>query len=288
MRRDPDRARECYQRAFAANPHDPRLLAELDQLMARLGESSSARLARLEEHLELVEQRDDLCVARAALCNRTGQPEKTLEIARARQFHPWEGGEGRVSDQYVAACVALGRQALEAGRPGQALEHLADAQHFPENMGEGRHPNAPDAHIHYYTGLACEALEKCEDATENFARAARQQRTLSAMTYYQALALEKLERKEESRQRLQELLDFATQQLETTGRTGFATSIPRFVFEEDDPRKRRQITHTYLLGLAHLGLGNQTEAAQILTRVLELDPNHSEATEELRRIEEKS
>jgi len=284
VRRDPEQAKACYLKAFASNSHDSRLLIELDQLMARLGASPAERLARLEEHLDLVEERDDLCVARAALYNQTGGPQKALDIVLSRRFHPWEGGEGRVSVQYVTARMALGQAALEAGRPEEALSHFEAAQDYPENLGEGKHPNAPDAHVHYFAGLAREALKDDDGAAACFQRAAKDQRSLSAMTYYQALAMEKLGQQEAARQRLQELLDFASEQLESAGRAGFDTSVPRFVFEEDDPQKRRRIANTCLLGLAQLGLGQKTEAEKAFREVVELDPNHAEAREELRRL----
>ena len=284
VRRDPEQARTCYLRAFENNPSDGRLLSELDQLMKRSGTPPEERLARLEGHLDLVEGRDDLSVERAALCNRLGQPQKALEIVLSRRFHPWEGGEGRVSDQYVNAHLILGREALEAGNAAEALTHFEAAQNYPENLGEGRHPLMPDANLQYFSGLAKEALGDHEGARACFQEATKAQRGISAMTYYQALALSRLDGEEAGRKRFQELLDFASQQLETTGKAGFATSVPRFVFSEHDPEKRRRVNCTYMIGLAKLGLGWVVEAEQAFEEVLALDINHLGAKEELRRL----
>src|SRR5205814_7518508 len=62
-----------------------------------------ARLDRLESHLDLIGQRDDLTVERAALLNLLGRPQEALDLLLARKFHPWEGGEGKVTGQYVAS-----------------------------------------------------------------------------------------------------------------------------------------------------------------------------------------
>ena len=131
VRHDPERARACYLKAFEANPRDPRLLYELDQLLKRLGVVPAERLAGLEQHLDLVEQRDSLYIERVALYNLMGQPESALNFLLSRRFHPWEGGEGMVSGQYATAHFLMGRTALEAGHAAEALAHFEAAQNYP-------------------------------------------------------------------------------------------------------------------------------------------------------------
>ena len=43
---------------------------------------------------------------------------------------------------------------------------------------------------------------------------------------------------------------------------------------DDDPRIANQIQGHYMMGLAHLGLGKNLEAAISLKSVLNLDPHH--------------
>jgi tetratricopeptide (TPR) repeat protein len=280
--RDPKAARAHYLKAFEVNPHDARLLSELDQLLRRLGDPPDERLARLEAHLDLIEQRDDLVVARAALYTQLGQPERALAIIMARRFHPWEGGEGGVLQQYVAAHVALGKQALAEGCAAEALAHFEAARSYPENLGEGRHPLAPETDLLYYVGLAREALGDAEGAQAAFEQAAGPQRWLSEMTCYQALAMRKLGQKDAARERLEALLDHATQELEGARRAGFATSVPSLVFfESEEDLRRRQIRYTYQIGLARSGLGQAAEARAAFEEVLALDPFHAGAREGL-------
>ena len=49
------------------------------------------------------------------LLNQCGEWRAALELLSARQFCPWEGGEGLVSAQYVHAHRELGRAAFDAG-----------------------------------------------------------------------------------------------------------------------------------------------------------------------------
>jgi hypothetical protein len=95
-----------------ANPSDARLLYERDQLWKRLGEKPAKRLRELGTRLDLVQQRDDLSVELCALYNQTGQPDKALALVSARNFQPWEGGEGGPLGQWMRAHLALGRTAL--------------------------------------------------------------------------------------------------------------------------------------------------------------------------------
>jgi tetratricopeptide (TPR) repeat protein len=275
------RARACYERAFAVNAHDARLLSELDQLFKRLGDEPQERLARLERYPELVAQRDDLTLERATLYNQLGQPGKALEIIMARRFHTFEGGEGRVSGQYIAAHVALGVAALAARHPGEALAHFDAARIYPSNLGEGKRISSTDEQLDYLAAQALAALGDAKGAREHLERAARSQAPLSAVTTYQALALRRLGDEAAARDRLVALRDDATQQLAATGKPGVAIAVPQLVFFEEDPQRPARIASLYLLGLAQEGLREKAAAAQAFREVLALDRNHLGAQQAL-------
>ncbi|MFC1525211.1 DUF5107 domain-containing protein [Candidatus Latescibacterota bacterium] len=285
VRHEAERSRECYERALSAKPDDGRILCELDQLARRMGAAPAERLQRLVEHPDLVAQRDDLTLSRATLCNQLSEPHGALELVGSRRFIPWEGGEGRVSDQYVAAHLQLGRAALAAGDGAGALGHFEAARALPQNMGEERSPLQRLSDLDYYCGLAQQALGHGEEAREWFEKASQGDGDLSAMTYYQAQAMRELGREEEAGKRLGELLEHARHERDQAPKAGFHTSVPRFVFEAEDPARRRRINFTHLMGLAHLGLGEEEEARQAFADVLELDPSHQPARQELRALE---
>ena len=67
----------------------------------RIGVAPQERLAELERHPDLVGTRDDLCVELCALYNLVDQPERALQLLLERRFQPWEGGEGKVTSQFV-------------------------------------------------------------------------------------------------------------------------------------------------------------------------------------------
>ena len=49
------------------------------------------------------------------LLNQTGEYEKAKTVLDAHNFHPWEGGEGKVPAQYQLARVELAKKALTSG-----------------------------------------------------------------------------------------------------------------------------------------------------------------------------
>jgi tetratricopeptide (TPR) repeat protein len=285
VRHDARKAVVAYRKAFEVNPRDARLLYEMDQLEKRLGTPPGERLEFLEGHLDLVEWRDDLAIERITLCNETGKPHKALDLLLSRRFHPWEGGESLVSGQYVWAHAILGRHCLEIGKPGDALAHFLASQHYPENLGEGRHVLTPQNHLHYFAGLAQEALGDREGARQSFRKATEGRGEHSAMTYYQALALKKLGQEEAGAAKLRALLNFASRQMEAKiAIDHFTTSLPNFLVFEDDLDARNRTDSLFLKALAQLGLGQPGDAGRAFREVLSLDPNHLGAQQELQRL----
>ncbi|MDO9398802.1 MAG: DUF5107 domain-containing protein, partial [Herbiconiux sp.] len=105
---DDDTAWERYRQAVDRAPGAARLRYEQDQLAARLGHPAADRLARLDEHREVVLARDDLTIEYAELLIAEGRAEEAYDLLTSRSFHPWEGGEGRALQAWDRARAALG------------------------------------------------------------------------------------------------------------------------------------------------------------------------------------
>jgi tetratricopeptide (TPR) repeat protein len=284
----PERALAAYEKAFACNSKDVRLLYELDHLRKRIGHSAAQRFAELEKHFELVGRRDGLLVEFIALCNQMGQPERALGLLQARQFSPWEGGEGLVSGQYVWSHLLLGRAQLRAGKGREARMHFDAARACPRNLGEAKHLLTPEVHLDYYTGLALEMEGRPAEAQARWRSAVATVVPLSWMRYFQALSIAALGNKEEAMAALRRLRSEAEQQAEQEIKIDyFATSLPNFLLFEDDLARRNQVDCLFLKALADLGLGRTEEASAGLKNVVSLDPNHLAAGEELRDLEQR-
>jgi tetratricopeptide (TPR) repeat protein len=282
VRKDAARAREAYESAFKANPADARLLYEFDQLRKRTGAGASERLAILQGHPDLVSQRDDLTVELTTLLNQCGRPEHALQILLSRRFNPWEGGEGLVSSQYVWAHILIGHSLLERGDPQKALEHFSAARVYPQNLGEGKHLLTRETHLDYFTGLALSQVGRANEAREYWERATSDDDLITWLSYFRALSLEALGREREATTLLNNMRAYAKRQMGKEAKIDyFATSLPNLLLFEDDPQRRNQSEHIFVLALAELGLRNTTRARELLNQVLSLDCNHIAAQLEL-------
>ncbi len=212
--RQPVQARAAYEKAFRVDPTSARVLFERDQLWKRLGEKPEKRLRELQKHAHLVRQRDDLSVELCALCNQTGRHADALQLVASRKFQPWEGGEGGALGQHVRSHLSLGRAALTRGDTEKAREHFAAALDAPSNLGEAKHLLANQSDVHYWLGVALNALGDKAGARNHWLMAATSRgdfqgmsvRAFSEMTYYSALSWERLGRKAKAKKMLRELL----------------------------------------------------------------------------------
>ena len=283
IRHDAARALFCYERARQANPADARLLYEMDQLRKRTGVSPHERLKVLNANPALVKQRDDLTVEVVTLYNQIDRSEEALEILAKRRFHPWEGGEGLVSGQYVMACLQLGCRALKAGDFAEALPYFDTARTYPQNLGEGKHLLVRETHLDFLSAFALSNLGKRADAEALWARAAeRGSPDATYFEYYRGMSLRALGRESEAMKVFGTLREFADQQIIADVKIDyFATSLPNFLIFEDDLEKRNRVECLFLRGLARIGLGENGQGMADLRSALELDPNHLGAQFEL-------
>ena len=133
---------------------DARVFYELDQLYKKLGYATAVRFDKLERHHELVEKRDDLYLEYVTLLNALGRHEEAAAALASRSFHPWEGGEGKVTGQHVLSHVELAKQEIDEGRFEQAIALLEEALVYPEHLGEGKLAGAQENNVYYYLGCA--------------------------------------------------------------------------------------------------------------------------------------
>ncbi len=244
-------AKEAMESALALEPDHPRFLLEYDQLSARLGISAKQRLAVLESHPGLVEQRDDLTLRQIMLWNREGRYQEALDSLLSRRFHPWEGGEGKVSAQYRRALIHLAYQILEKDSPAKAVELLEQSLTYPENLGEGKLPNVPNNQAHYYLGKAWQMLGNFSKANSYFRLAASgpQEPEVvryyndqpSDFLYYQGLAYRALRQEEQAMGCFHRLCAFGERHLFDKAEIDFfAVSLPEIEMFQEDLRSRNR------------------------------------------------
>ncbi len=156
-RNDTDHALNEMQYAYHLNEADARIFMEYDQLRKRLNHAPESRLADYETRPELIRQRDDLVLEHATLLNQVGRNAEAKQIIDQRIFHPWEGGEGKVSGQYQLCRIEMAKQIIEkeeTDRLDEAIALLRECLVFPHNLGEGKLYGSQDNDIFFYLGEA--------------------------------------------------------------------------------------------------------------------------------------
>jgi tetratricopeptide (TPR) repeat protein len=282
---DPQRARTAYERSHLLAPNDARIFYELDQLYKKLNLTPQERYDRLAARPDLVNGRDDLTIEYIHLLIILNRHTEALEILSQRKFHPWEGGEGKVTGAYVDSLVESARASLQQDQPSAAIDLLERASAYPPNLGEGKLAGALENHIFFYLGEAYRALGQEDQARQCYTIASTGlSEPTSAMFYndqpphmifYQGLALHRLGNIEEARRIFTRLIDYGqAHHADDLKIDYFAVSLPDFLVFEEDLSLRNQIHCDYMVGLGYLGLDQPEQAAAAFERVLSRSANH--------------
>lgn len=273
-RNDGTKAMEYMEKACALDGSYPRLWLEYDQLAAKLNTPVRERLAVMESHPEITAARDDLYLRYITLLNCSGRCKEALSSLLSRRFHPWEGGEGKVSAQYKYALISLAVEKLKENKPEKALELLTRTLIYPENLGEGKLPNVPDNEAHYYMGIACRMMGEPEKAHAYFKLAAAGSDEPQSVHYYndqpsdyiffQGLAWRELGKEDAARKAFHRLTAFGEKHLfDRVTCDFFAVSLPEIEVFQDDMALRNTQYCSLLRALGALGLGRRDEARKL-------------------------
>jgi tetratricopeptide (TPR) repeat protein len=215
---EPIKALRAMEQAFALDSGDARVLFELDLLKKRIGVASDKRFKFLRRHGSLVNEREDLLVEFITLLNFFGLHEEALQILMTRKFHPWEGGEGKVTGQYVVSLIEIAKRLVgflepayswqkskagSCGAPGElyggerlvdsanptararhAIKLLERARIYPENLGEGKLHGAQENQVLFWLGAAHELAGDRARAKQCWSEAATGMKAPTPAVYY--------------------------------------------------------------------------------------------------------
>lgn len=292
---DISKALSAMKRAVELDPDYSRFLLEYDQLCAKAGYSNEDRLKVLEAHIDLVTYRDALYLEYITLLNNTGQYDKALDCLTTHQFHPWEGGEGKVSAQYRYALTQKAVLLLNRKHYEEAISLLEKTKIYPQNLGEGKLPNVQDNIADYYLGIAYEETGNKEAATAHYLAASVGLDEPGSVLYYndqpsdtilyQGFANEKLGNTNAARKCYHQLLSFGQKHLfDKVGYDYFAVSLPEIEVFPSNIQDRNDTYCHYLMGLAYIGLKEYEKAENELHKILKEQPGYQGAIQHLMMI----
>lgn len=191
-RNQKNEAVEAMETAQKLAPQNARIIYELLQLYKNTGYTVQQRLKYLEQHQELVKQRDDCYLEQIVLLTQAEQFETAANLLVGKRFNIYEGGEGRLTRHHTWLWTLIGKKAFEEGDYAKAIDSFQKALVYPENYGEGRHYSAQEANVHYYAGCALQQLGKAEEAKAQWQIAVSQPSQITEITYFAALSYQRL------------------------------------------------------------------------------------------------
>lgn len=280
-----EEALESFEKAFKLDETDSRVLFELDQLYKQFNKSPKVRLAFLENHKSLVTERDDLYIEYILLHSLTSQYEQATKLLAARKFHPWEGGEGKVTAQFLLCHIERAKIALFEQRFEEAIALLNATDNYPETLGEGKLFNTPENDIVFLKGCVLEKLGMEKEANNFFNKAASGEALpVQAIFYndpqpdkifYRGLSLLKLGKEAGANAVFNQLIEFGENHLNDDIKIDyFAVSLPDLSIFDIDLKLRNFIHCKYMIALGKLGKGNIDKAYELLLEVMTLDVSH--------------
>lgn len=284
-KQDAARAETELETAFRLDDTDARVLMELDQLYKKNGKSAQVRLELLSNHMDLVEWRDDLLTEYITLLNTMKKYDDAYTCMMSHNFHPWEGGEDKITAQYVFLLTAMAKREMDKGNDVKAIELLKKTAEYPHNLGEGKLYGAQENLQNYLLGIAYEKLNETDLAQAYFEKAAAGiSEPQSAMFYYdqppetifcQGIALQKLGREKEAEKRFNKLIAYADEHMNDHVRIDyFAVSLPDFLVFDENLNKKNKVHCLFMKALGCLGKGESEQAADCFERAYGLEKYH--------------
>ncbi|MGN0162039.1 MAG: DUF5107 domain-containing protein [Candidatus Ornithomonoglobus sp.] len=277
---DADRAKTAMEKAFEMDKSDARVFFELDQLYKMLNYSLQERLGNMNANAELLEKRDDLYTEYITLLNMNGEYENAYNRIMSHNFHPWEGGEGKIPAQYRISLMNMAKAQNDKTR---AVELLESALVYPHNLGEGKLIGNLDNDIYYMLGCMYEDEKKREQA---FKLAARGEFELTSamyyndqppeMMYYAAMAIKELGNTAEADKRFDAFIEYADKHINDDIKIDyFAVSLPDFLIFDADLNRKNKVHCLFMASLGCLGKGDNEMAKEYALKGLELDKCHA-------------
>jgi len=307
-----ERALQEMEMAFTLDQTDSRVFMELDQLYKKLQRSYAERLQNYEALPAVISERDDLILEHATLLNQLGRYEEAKAIIDNHIFHPWEGGEGKVSGQYQFSRLEIAKQIISKATENaeavnelnHAIQLLEECLVFPASLGEGKLYGAQDNDFYYFLGKAFEL--KAEHLQDNdqgyeaerfFSKANKMYRLgtqgptepAAAMYYndakpdkifYAALCHKALGDEDKASGLFHKLVSYGEKHIfDHITMDYFAVSLPDLLVWDGDLDEQNRIHCNYMLALGNYGLGNKQKGDYYLGEVFKMNINHLGATQ---------
>jgi len=258
------------QKALELAPEHPYWYAELVRYYEASGRDPEECLAQLDEHAETAIQ--DITAAKdlVELYNLTGAYNKAIALLDTHHFRTWEGGRD-IYWHFVDAHVLTAIELLKEKSYPEALDHLSRATQYPENLEVGKPLNDErNALIWYYMAQTAEKQGNRKAAKKYYGQCinARNSTAWPDLDYYKALAY-RVTGNDKKADELLTRLQLSGNELMNSSAAGRGIGVEESAAGKD---LKSLSEGFYLLGLASLGRGDETEAREHFRKAVEINP----------------
>lgn len=262
-----------------------RMIFEYAYLMRISKRTAEERNTILQQYEHIITQRDDLLIEWMQMQILLENYEQVLQQISEHEFHPWEGGEGKVADCYVSASIGLAVKVCGQDNYELAIDILEKSRTYPENINEGKLINRTDNDILYVLGCVQQKAKKQEHAKKTWQLATLGSSEISTTSYYndtpldyifyQAMAHRKLGDDIMANRLCYKLIDFGERNLDAPLRTDFfAVSMPDFNVYEIDQKQEFKEKCLFALMLGFYGMNDVKKYNQFRDMLIQENPNH--------------
>lgn len=283
-----DQAAEYFQRALDLEPENPRLLFEFSYLQKLTAVPTAQRLQLLDDRRDVALKRDDLTAELLSLYHIHHKVDAAAEILWRRQFHPWEGGEGKVTGQFLINHQRRALALMQERHYAEAYDVLRQSLSYPANLGEGRLVGQSDNDIWFLMAICAEKMGEKEQSQSALQHALQGGSALSAGRYYndqpvdylfyQAMAAARLGEREQAQQQFQSMIDWAKQHRNDLSEPDFfAVSLPDLIVLDASAQEQHSQHCLWVEALGHLGLGDEASFIRLTDELLKRNPAHDKA-----------
>ena len=239
-------------------------------------------ISNLQEHHQIITNNNvsDALAREVMLLVQLEKYDDALEVVENNYFRQWEG-VSKAYSSYVDAYLLKGMDHYNQGRFDQSLADFQAALNYPGNMMVAEpYRGGRSAQIHYFIGMAYEAIGNVNNAEKHYKLSAtkRQYKGLSEINYYQALSLSRMNKTNEAMEIFEGLIELGKSRLDNTEEDFFAK------FGEKQTTADKKADAYFLMGLGYLGKEDHDSAKQELSRAVDLNLNHIWAAALLSRL----
>lgn len=274
-----------FAKALQASNGDERILFENDLLLKYSSHTPKERYEILNKYDTKSFVRDDLKAELVTLYNELYMLDEAHDNLSKLQFHVWEGGEGRVTGQYINNALLRAHQLYQDGNYAQALDIVKEALVFPHNLGEGKLSMQTDNDLYFFAALYAQAAGHTEEAKAYLDAAQQGQTTICEQLYYNDLPIDYVfynglaqaisGKREQATALFNTMKQWSYDTFDKQSEEDFfAVSLPDLVVLDRDLNQTRKENCLVMRLLAGIGLGDNELYQEALVQLNKLQPSN--------------